>query len=107
MQQKLVVYERKSGKRPFWDWLTNLKDRKGKAVIQARLERIELRNFGNCRGVGGGVTELKIDFGAGYRVYFGKQGANVVLLLCGGDKSTQTADIATATKLWKEYCNAN
>jgi len=60
-------------------------------------------NFGDCHGVGDGVQELRIDYGPGYRVYFGQEGATIVLLLCGGDKSTQTKDVEIAKGYWNEY----
>ncbi len=73
------------------------------AIVRARLNRIRLGNFGDCKSVGGGVEELRIDFGPGYRVYYGREGSLVVVLLCGGDKRTQARDILTAQKYWKEY----
>lgn len=91
---------------PFADWLAALKDRRSAGIVRARLNRIRLGNFGDCRSVGGGVEELRIDFGPGYRVYFGRRGTMVVVLLCGGSKGTQTRDIAAAQKYWKEYSNA-
>lgn len=76
------------------------------AIVRARLNRIRLGNFGDCKSVGNGVEELRIDFGPGYRIYFGRQGLLAVILLCGGDKKTQARDIATAQKYWKEYLDA-
>ena len=69
----------------------------------ARLERLETGNFGDCKGVGGGVSELRIDWGPGYRVYFGCDGQTVIVLLCGGDKRKQDADIRKAVELWQEF----
>lgn len=69
----------------------------------ARLERLETGNFGDCKGVGGGVSELRIDWGPGYRVYFGRDGQTVIVLLCGGDKRKQDADIRKAVELWQEF----
>lgn len=68
-----------------------------------RLDRISLGNFGDCRSVGEGVQELRIDYGPGYRVYFGQLGSTIVLLLCGGDKSAQAKDINLAHYYWSEY----
>lgn len=68
MEQRLVVFQRSNGRSPFQEWIRKLKDRKGRAVIRARLERVRLGNFGDCRAVGEGVEELRIDFGPGYRV---------------------------------------
>lgn len=81
----------------------SLRDLKAKAVIQKRLTRVGLGNFGDYKSVGEGVYELRIDFGPGYRVYFGNDGDTVVILLCGGDKSTQANDIRRAQALWAEY----
>src|ERR1700690_116500 len=75
-------------------------------VVRARLNRIRLGNFGDCKSVGGGVEELRIDFGPGYRVYFGRDGAAVVVLVGGGSKRTQTREIRTAQQCWKEYLDA-
>jgi len=74
-----------------------------KARIQARILRIESGNLGDHKSVGGGVMELRFDFGPGYRVYFGKDGATLILLLTGGDKGNQRKDIKRAQALWSEY----
>jgi putative addiction module killer protein len=87
----------------FSRWLGALKDKRTVAIIRARLNRVRLGNFGDSKPVGGGVEELRIDFGPGYRVYFGRDGESVVILLCGGTKRTQSKDIATARALWKDY----
>ena len=83
----------------FVDWLDNLRDNRAKARIIARIDRMEMGNFGDVRPVGDGVNELRIHYGTGYRVYFARRGPVVVILLCGGDKKTQRADIAKAKKL--------
>ena len=83
----------------FVDWLDNLKDSRAKARIIARLDRMEMGNFGDVRTVGGGVNELRVHHGPGYRVYFVRRGPVVVILLCGGDRKTQHADIAKAKML--------
>ena len=97
---------RKGRSTPFLEWLASLKDTRTVGVVRARLNRIRLGNFGDCKSVGGGVEELRIDFGPGYRVYFGRDGAVVVVLLGGGRKRTQTRDILTAQERWKEYLDA-
>jgi putative addiction module killer protein len=101
--KELRVFVTEEGQEPFNEWLTSLRDIKTRAKIRVRLDRISLGNFGDCHGVGEGVQELRIDYGPGYRIYFGQKGASIVLLLCGGDKNTQTKDIETAKRLWNEY----
>lgn len=91
------------GKNPFAEWLSSLRDLNAVVKIEQRLDRVRLGNLGNSKSVGEGVCELKIDFGSRYRVYFGQLGSTIVLLLCGGDKSTQEQDIRTAYEYWKEY----
>lgn len=87
----------------FSNWLKKLKDRKAKARIATRIDRIEiLEHFGEVKSVGEGVREMKIDYGPGYRLYFTKQGTTIVILLSGGDKSSQNSDIKKAQKLAKQ-----
>jgi putative addiction module killer protein len=86
----------------FQSWYEDLRDQKARARIDARIRRLELGNPGDVEPVGEGVSELKIDYGPGYRVYFVKNGKTVVVLLCGGDKSTQDQDIKKAKTLAKE-----
>ena len=88
---------------PFVNWLNGLRDRMTVARIRTRLDWICLGNFGVVKPVGDGVSELKIDFGPGYRVYYAMNGKTVVLLLIGGDKSTQQKDIETAKRFWIDY----
>lgn len=80
----------------FAAWLSGLRDKQGRAKILARIDRLEDGNPGKTRSVGTGVVEMKIDFGPGYRVYYIQRGQILILLLCGGDKSTQTNDIQRA-----------
>jgi putative addiction module killer protein len=80
-------------------WVTTLADLRAQALITARVERLAIGNPGNVRAVGDGISELKIDFGPGYRVYFTRTGKTVVLLLCGGDKSSQAKDIRRARQI--------
>jgi len=101
--KKIREYPRDDGSRPFSKWLDGLRDRGAQDKIAARLKRVALGNLGNYRSVGDGVCELKIDYGAGYRVYFGQIGSVVVLLLCGGDKGSQDRDIKLAKEFWKDY----
>ena len=83
-------------------WFAVLRDRVAKGRITARLERVELGNFGDVGPVGEGISELKLDFGPGYRVYFTRRGDTIILLLCGGDKSSQSRDIALAKRIASE-----
>ena len=83
------------------DWENNLKDLVVRARIQARIERLAQGNPGQHRALTGGVSELKLDFGAGYRVYYTQRGKTLIVLLAGGDKSSQNADIKTAISLAK------
>jgi putative addiction module killer protein len=90
----------------FSTWLRKLRDLQVLARIQIRIRRLSLGNFGDAKPVGKGVSELRIDYGPGYRVYFQKTGNVLVLLLVGGTKQTQKSDIAKAKKLAKEARNA-
>jgi putative addiction module killer protein len=93
-----------NGKDVFDGWLTDLRDRKARAIIRTRLDRIKYQgNFGLHRSVGAGVFELKIDFGAGYRVYYAEEGRAIVVLLGGGDKDSQNRDVKKALERWAEY----
>jgi putative addiction module killer protein len=83
-------------------WLSGLRDRSGRARILVRIERLQAGNPGDVKAVGEGVSELRITFGPGYRVYFIRRGAVLILLLAGGDKSTQMADIEAAKRLARE-----
>jgi len=83
----------------FADWFASLRDRQARARIDVRIRRLSLGNPGDVRPVGEGVSELRIDYGPGYRVYFVQRGSALVILLAGGDKSTQVTDIARALDL--------
>lgn len=97
---KVCYYITQDKRKPFTEWLDGLRDVRGRGIIRARINRLKLGNFGDCRSVGDGVYELKIDFGAGYRVYYAMSGKEIVLILCGGTKSTQQADINKAIEFW-------
>jgi putative addiction module killer protein len=84
------------------DWFANLRDRQARARIDVRIRRLSLGNPGDVKPVGEGVSELRIDYGPGYRVYFVQRGQQVVILLAGGDKRTQAQDIQTAIELARE-----
>lgn len=87
----------------FDGWLRNLKDRRARARILARIDRLSMGNAGDVKPVGSGVSEMRIDYGPGYRIYFASRGKVLVLLLCGGDKSSQKYDIEKAIRLVKEW----
>lgn len=99
----VLEYLTEGGRNPFRKWLEGLKDRRARARVRVRLNRIRLGNFGDCKSVGRGVSELRIPYGPGYRVYFGRKGNTVVILLCGGDKRTQSRDITLAQEYWADY----
>ena len=84
------------------EWFASLKDNKIKAKIGSRINRIRLGNLGDTKSVGGRVFELRCQFGSGYRIYFTKQGKTIIILLCGGDKSTQERDLEKAKKMVME-----
>ena len=90
------------GRSPFRQWLVGL-DQVARARIQARILRFELGNLGDHKQVGGGVWEARLDFGPGYRIYFGRSGRDLVLLLVGGDKGSQRKDINLAKEFWATY----
>ena len=87
----------------FSHWLRRLKDAEAAARIVARLRRMERGNPGDARSVGGGIVEMRVDYGPGYRVYYVHRGAQIVILLCGGDKRTQAQDIKRAHALAEEH----
>jgi putative addiction module killer protein len=97
----IIYYVTETGRKPFKEWLDGLKDIVARQKIRVRLDRVRLGNLGRNRLVGEGVYELKIDFGPGYRVYYGLERKTVVLLLLGGDKSSQKKDIAQARIYWE------
>lgn len=96
-------YQIPNGHEPFTRWFFSLRDTNIRRRIQARLIAIETGNLGDRKPVGEGVWELRLDFGPGYRVYYGEVDNTVVLILCGGDKSSQKRDIERAKNYWREY----
>lgn len=101
-KRTLRNYITQSGKIPFLDWFNAIKDPVTRHRIRRRLDRVELGNFGDYKILEEGVCELRLDFGPGFRIYFADEGDMIVILLSGGDKSTQEKDIKTAKKYWKE-----
>ncbi len=100
---RVIVFAEKNGREPFTQWLYDLKDSVGRKRILIRITRLEQGNYGDCEPVGEGVSELRMFFGPGYRVYFGEDADNIVVLLCGGDKGSQQQDIKKAQAYWQEY----
>ncbi len=96
-------YVTDTGKDPFQSWLDSLKDMQGRIGILRRVDRMAVGNFGNCKFCRDGVWELRIDSGPGYRIYHARRGKAVVLLLCGGSKRRQNADIDRAVRYWQDY----
>ena len=104
--REIQIYRDQNGREPFTDWFESIRDLKILNRIQARLDRLESGNLGDCHSVGNGVFELRFQFGSGYRIYFGKVDNTIVLLRCGGDKSSQTRDIQRAKVYWQAYKEA-
>jgi putative addiction module killer protein len=99
----ILIYETDNGKCPYLQWESKLSS-KDRGVISSRLSRIRLGNFGDCKSVKGkGLYELRIHYGPGYRIYFGKQNNQVILLLLGGDKKSQKKDIQKSYQFWQDY----
>ncbi len=103
MIRETLHYQLPNGKHPFSEWLLALSDKRIQSRILARLDRVLFGNFGDTKLVDTGVWELRLHFGPGYRVYFGLDGQVLVILLFGGDKSTQDGDIKRAREHWKDY----
>jgi|SRR5208282_13766 len=101
-RREIRIFETKDGRIPFGEWMDELEGSRVYAIILNRLDRVENGNLGDCHPVGEGVSELRIDFGPGYRIYFG-QDADLIVLLGGGTKRTQADDIKRAKRRWKEY----
>ena len=90
------------GRSPFGSWFNDL-DAIAAAKVTVAITRLQTGNHSNVKYIGRGVAEYKIDFGPGYRIYFGKDGSKLIILLCGGDKKTQSKDIKKAKKYWQDY----
>jgi putative addiction module killer protein len=102
-QNAVEIYSDRCGKEPYTNWIDSLKDPTTKARIEQRISRMENGNFGDHASVGMGVWELRLDFGPGYRVYYALENAQIVILLCAGNKKTQQKDIDQAQVYWAEY----
>lgn len=101
-RRDIRIFQDRRGREPFTEWVQSL-SRQYRARVFARLDRFETGNFGDCKSIGDGVFELRLPFGAGYRIYFGEVGTTIVLLLCGGDKSSQKRDVGKAKEYWNIY----
>ncbi|NOT58668.1 MAG: type II toxin-antitoxin system RelE/ParE family toxin [Acidobacteria bacterium] len=101
--KEIKYYQTQEGDSPFRDWFDSLKDPAAQMRIDARLVRLRSGNPGDIKSVGGGVSELRINYGPGYRVYVAMAGTTLVILLCAGDKRTQAVDIKRAKKYWTDY----
>lgn len=101
--REIILYVTENNTCPFEAWLEGLRDRRARAKIRKRLDRVQLGNLGDVKPVGEGVSELRVDYGPGYRIYFAQVGTVVVLLLSGGDKSSQRQDILKAKQYWIDF----
>ena len=104
---EIIQYVKEDGSVPYAQWLSSLRDLQAKTAIRRRIDRFGAGNAGSTRALRGGVSEVKIDIGPGYRVYFALHGKIIVLLLCGGDKGTQDADIVKAVGYWEDWKSRN
>ena len=103
IEREIKKLELQNGLVPFDEWFDSLRDQRMQAVVDARLTRVRAGNFGDCKSAGDGVFELRIAFGPGLRIYYGLHGRKIVVLLGGGDKSSQSRDIRRAQELWQQF----
>ena len=101
--KRVILYRDSTGREPLADWLNRLRDARTRRRILQRLARLQSGHYGDYRLLRKGVYELRLDFGPGFRVYFGEDRNTIVVLLCGGDKSSQRRDIERAENYWTEY----
>ena len=106
-ERRIVLLELDNGRVPFEEWLESLRDKALQRAVDARLARVADGNFGDHKSVGNGVYELRIPKGPGIRIYYGLKGEEIVVVIGGGDKSTQQKDITRAKELWRKYSNEN
>jgi putative addiction module killer protein len=99
----VLHYRTVEGRFPYREWVESVADRKARAAVLARVDRLAFGAFGDWKIAGNGVFELRVHLGPGYRIYFGRDRKTVVILLCGGDKGSQDSDIKQAKKYWKDY----
>ena len=103
MLNRINEYTDEQDKSPYAEWLASLRDARARARIIIQVDRMELGLFGDSEPIGEGLSELKIHYGPGYRVYYGRETLDTYLVICGGDKSTQSRDIKRAKAYWQEY----
>ena len=103
LKKQLKIYTAINGKQPFIEWLESLKDKTVRYRIKERLDRVALGNFGDHKFIDDGIYELRLNFGSGYRIYYGNEKDTIILLLCGGDKSSQKKNIKQAIAYLKDY----
>jgi putative addiction module killer protein len=103
MLVEIIIYQTKNGKEPFYDWLRAVDNSFRKRIIKRLNQIAETANFGDYKSVGEGIFELKFGFGSGYRIYFGFEEQQIIILFCGGNKKTQTKDIKKAQEYWRNY----
>lgn len=101
--KQVIFYADENGNEPFQAWINSLRDKQGRRRIIRRLFRVQQGNYGDVKPIGEGLSELRLFFGPGYRVYFGEDAGNIIVILCGGDKDSQGRDIENAKAYWKEY----
>jgi putative addiction module killer protein len=103
--KKIIIYADENGHEPYRNWIDSLKDTKSQQRIRTRIRRLGEGLYGDCDSVGEGVSELRMFFGPGHRVYFGEDADHIVVLLCGGNKDSQSRDIKNAKRYWRDYKN--
>ena len=104
---KIKIYTTAQGKMPFTKWLKSLKDKNVKYRITAHLDKLAIGNLGDRKALAKGVYEMRLHFAKGYRIYYGHDGQEIILLLCAGDKGSQKNDIKKAQEYWQDYKEAN
>ena len=102
MEIEVKIHRDQNGQEPFTNWLSKL-DKKIQDRIMERLDRIKHGNLGDYKNLGDGIYELRFFFNSGYRIYFGKEGNTIIIILCAGDKSSQSKDIEKAKQYWRNY----
>ena len=101
--KEILIYDLKNGKEPFSVWLKSIKDNVIRARIKSAVLKLSYGNFGDCKKLSSDISEIRLHFGSGYRIYFSEVDKIIILLLCGGDKSTQSKDIEKANIYLKDY----